>query len=519
MATLVIRARFPLGVYLGHQPDGQPSPFPDTARLLSALLHAAGKGSSAVEVNGDLRPSRQSFDALTWLEEHPPSAVALPQSTPVAGTGLSAEAYRDEGVHDKAQKDFPTRRKVRKHQSDAVALNGYVGWAWDEGAPDDVVTTIGQLCEDVSCLGEADSPVILELADIEVTHLRDTSLSAFPAPGGVAVRTPVHGRVDELEADYTLARPAKQPTTASDRHSWTALPASHRVAASRTRPMTYRPITPPLPDLPWVGAIVRPLLAPIDARDRVQWCVAFHRACAAYLADDAAPLLTGKYLKTVRPPANRIAVHFLEGEVLRRTDSPHGAFLVMAPRDANPEELALVMRAINGVRTIYRRNLTAIPLGSAESISTEHFWDGPLAGTVRYWRPIPGMVPETRRQRGQAWTLQDAALLSIGHVFRDRLAPAQPGEDRYRSVIEQVKDWGVKVHDVHPIHDSRVERYAHKLPPGMVAQPYTARLDLSAVLPDQALLAVGQSRHLGGGLLVPADESIASARELYGWGL
>jgi len=34
---------------------------------------------------------------------------------------------------------------------------------------------------------------------------------------------------------------------------------------------------------------------------------------------------------------------------------------------------------------------------------------------------------------------------------------------------------------------------------------------------DTALLAVGQSRHLGGGLLVPADESAASARALYGW--
>jgi hypothetical protein len=40
---------------------------------------------------------------------------------------------------------------------------------------------------------------------------------------------------------------------------------------------------------------------------------------------------------------------------------------------------------------------------------------------------------------------------------------------------------------------------------------------LAGLVPNSALLAVGQSRHLGGGLLVPVDEYATTARDLYGW--
>lgn len=47
--------------------------------------------------------------------------------------------------------------------------------------------------------------------------------------------------------------------------------------------------------------------------------------------------------------------------------------------------------------------------------------------------------------------------------------------------------------------------YAHKMPHGMTAQPYTALISAGDLLADTGVAAVGQSRHLGGGLLVPAD--------------
>jgi CRISPR-associated protein Csb2 len=39
----------------------------------------------------------------------------------------------------------------------------------------------------------------------------------------------------------------------------------------------------------------------------------------------------------------------------------------------------------------------------------------------------------------------------------------------------------------------------------MVAQPYRATLGLGTLSDDTTLLAIGQSRHLGGGLLVPVN--------------
>lgn len=522
MATLAIRARFPLGIYLGHQPDGQPSPFPDTARLHAALTHSAGKGSLAKVVGTDLRPSKDALTALRWLELHPPSALCMPRTIPVrrAGvTGSVTESYRDEGVFEKKKGEVPRRRKVPKRQSDAVAVDGHFGWAWDQEAPSDVVDTIAALCEDVSCLGEADTPVILEVGDVEVTHLRDAIKTAFPAPGGVRVRTPVSGRTDELEADYLTGRPSKPVTASQDGYAWGAWPASYRPTSRHVQPVIYRISTPPPPDLPWVAASALPLTREIDPTQRVPWCVALHRALAAYLRDTALPLLTGSYAPGVRPPANRVAIQFVEAAALPGSlgRPEHGAFLILAPAGASAEELALVQRCIIQVSKVYRRGRESIRLGSAIQIDVERFWPEPRQGFVRYWRPVPGMVAETRAQQdGKPWSLEDAALLSIGHVFRDRLTDRAGGPDRYRRIVAQVRDWGVKVHDVRRIPDSRVELYAHKVPRGVVVQPFTARLDLSAVLPSTSLLAIGQSRHLGGGLLVPVDESIAAARAVPG---
>jgi CRISPR-associated protein Csb2 len=63
---------------------------------------------------------------------------------------------------------------------------------------------------------------------------------------------------------------------------------------------------------------------------------------------------------------------------------------------------------------------------------------------------------------------------------------------------------------VQPLRTSEVGRYAHKVNQHAVVRPYRAVLRLTGVAGDRVVQAIGQSRHLGGGLLVPRDVPAAA---------
>jgi len=118
------------------------------------------------------------------------------------------------------------------------------------------------------------------------------------------------------------------------------------------------------------------------------------------------------------------------------------------------------------------------------------------------------------RQRGD-WTFEDAILLSLGFVWRDRLDAVPKGIQGYRSLVAQVRERGAGVMWHHRI-TRNPSFYAHKMPQGVTTQPYTALVSAGDLLGDTGLAAVGQSRHLGGGLLVPADLPIELAQNVLG---
>lgn len=91
MAPVGITARFPLGVYHGHLPDGSPDFLPSPARLFSALVSAAHTGSVAGS-EGDL--SSEIADALTWLEKHPPNGIRVPSHVPVSDSSITSGLSR-----------------------------------------------------------------------------------------------------------------------------------------------------------------------------------------------------------------------------------------------------------------------------------------------------------------------------------------------------------------------------------------------------------------------------------------
>ena len=115
-------------------------------------------------------------------------------------------------------------------------------------------------------------------------------------------------------------------------------------------------------------------------------------------------------------------------------------------------------------------------------------------------------MPEMRRIRDKdsEWSLADSALVSAGFVWRDKFDIEGKGPKRYISLRDQVAQHKVIVAKTQLVTRS-VRRFAHHSPKGVPVQPYDAVLDLGRLHPPQAAIMLGQSRHLGGGLLYPLD--------------
>lgn len=522
MPSMTISAEFPLGTYLGHADVGKRSPFPDTARLFSALVHAASKGSHAVLNGEDLRMSAASTAALRWLEEHPPQLLHQPDVVPVSTR--PASAWRLEGVFEKRDSAIRARR-VLKHQSGAQAVRGSFEWTWED-VPDGVIQRCGELAPDVSCLGESDSPVLLRVStDASApTHRLDPLRTAFPEPGGLPVRTPVTGRLAELEADYEQGRGTKPPSRAADRHSTSQQPQSPTPSVQALQRLTYRPLESSFA-APWTAAILLPVShsavtdGQIDApQEAVGWAVAFHRALAATLGDDAPPSITGSYPRGATRPPNRCAIHYLPADAPVSFAHTGGAFLILLPDDLPGRDLNMLFDALRSIRNVWRRERGSVQgtdaivdIGEPQLISAEEFWRPVPAGTSRLWAPRVPLIPEIRAHRTRGWDLEQAAQLSVGHVWRRQLGQAT-GTPR-DALVKAVAEHRVGVHNAHLILDSRVSRYVHRVAPGVVVQPYTCVLALGSLASDRAPAAVGQTRHLGGGLLFPLDIALSTRPE------
>lgn len=502
MVSVGITARFPLGVYHGHLFDGSPDPLPSPARLFSALVNAAHTGTTAGP-DGDVAPD--VADVLAWFEENPPDGLFLPAYEPLTDT-RGRVAYRDHGTVEKfAAKVAP------KAMSDGTAVNGLLGWSWAD-MPDITRQTLVRLLEDVPSLGEADSPVVLEIDEVKPNWCLDVGASAF-TPGGRVVPVATIGRREALEGTFAQARPPRPPSVAKDRQ------------AKSDRLMIFPPSDQGLMkvryasigieedpnSLPWRDVYVFPMDdgtgRALTPEHRVKWCVAFHRALVGRIGDGAPPVVTGRYPEGIPVPANRIAIQYMPASLLAQSVvgdlGMPGAFVVMVPSTISAPEAEVVLDGLDALSFI-RTRWAAPPLAMHEEVfDAAAFWKPSALGMSRLWSPMPAAVPEVVKQRGR-WTFEDAILLSLGFVWRDHLGSVEHGAKGYRSLVEQVRAQGAEVL-WHRSLNKDPAAYAHRMPQGMVAQPYTAQISSGSLSDATTLIAIGQSRHLGGGLLVPVD--------------
>lgn len=502
-----IIADLPLGTYRGAAVDGGVDALPSVARLYSALLCAAGFGPRATIAGDRTGPCTDDEVALRWLEEHLPDAVTIP---PLQVNHPSAIAYRDGGT---LRKDKAALRinKLPKAPDASVAVHGSFVWTWTDPPPDEVMSALSALCRDVPYLGTTESPVRLHVArdDQPSTHELDPDAGLFAA-GGRDVEVPLVGRLDELATAHvaTTGAPPKPAAdrVGSDERSSSVAPPRDRVAVAR-----YSALGRPVANVPWPRVLVLPVDRTIAERDRVRWAVAVHRALIAAIRAGAPPVLSGAYPEGMRPPANRVALHIIDRSSGATIDSP-SALVVLLPREIDPADLDTVASAVAGLRTVRGpRGAFLRVTGSAENMPGDEFWPPPAPGVKRTWRTSPPAVPDSRGW-GDDWTFADAALLSLGHVWR--YAPQLKGPDgrgraRAQGLVEATAAQQVHVLRAEPLRTTKVHYYVHRVNEHAVIRPYQAELDLGALCGPRTIQAIGQSRHLGGGLLVPSDLATA----------
>lgn len=530
MSGFGITARFPTGTYRGHT-DGALDSWPCTTRLYDALTHAAGTGSTAVLSGGDLTPSAEARAALAWLEENAPDHLHLPPTLtshqePGRGRPADISVWRAEGVLEKKSKALVDRKTLRSLGS--TSMNGPMGWIWDEAPPDDVRVALEALVADVAYLGEAESPVILELVALEPTHDKIDATAFTPLVDGLRMLTPIVGRFDALEELYATRYPAKRPTPARDKFTENQTPISPPPPVTVATSVAYVPVDrQERQPSPWRHVHLLPLVTddgePTDIapRERVAWAVAAHRAIVAQpsLAFTPSPLVTGRYPSSrgdsdamPRKHANRVAIQLLSPSMadLRGDLREHTHLAVMVPGDADDHEQGLIAAALSELTSVYAGRLGKLRIGDERRrVDAGTFWRPPAPGSRRLWRSSPVIVPEIpslKNADGRRWSLEESGLLSVGFVLRDRpeLRDSPRGVEGYRRIREVMREQGVRVLGAAPERDHPAD-FVHKLPRGVVAQPYRAWVDLAEVVSNRALMAIGQTRHLGGGLLRPVD--------------
>lgn len=496
-------AAFPLGTYRGHVGEDEPDPFPSPARLLSALLAAAGQGPRALldPGAGVLGPDVRDEEALRWVESHPPDGVLLPTS---AGARRMHVRYRDSGTNpfegtkargrwvDKVAKDPP---------ESSVALAGEVAWTWSETPPPKVREALEGLVGDVSHVGTAESPVRLRVGDAEPTHRLDPSADLWD-PGGVDLDVPLPGRTRALIDAHTRFVTARVRDTKHSPSDSIVRPPRELGAVALAR---YVPATPPpTPMSPWTTAFLLDLADPVRLEDRVRMAVAVHRALVALVGDGAPLLVTGRYPDGSARPANHLAVHLLDGAMPSIHVAGTAATLaVLLPTGADPQDAATVHAAMGELRVVRGPGGRERQVSSGlRVVDATRFWDeGPATGG--WWRTAVPAISDVRPPRGRSWSMEDTTLLAVALAWRDHVGGPGRGFKWMAALTERVRAAGVSVAAARRLHRSDVARFAHHVHPHAVIAPFHATLSLGTLGSGRDLVAIGQTRHLGGGLLVP----------------
>lgn len=494
--ALLISVRFTADVYRGGD-LGRPEELPSVARLHAAFVGAAAGAPYARAEGAVLVAEDGDRDAVSWLESTEPLGLVAP---PVRLTGYSARRHRVRAAVDPKERHDLHRDETAFESFSALAAP--IVYAWPPAEPT-IRDRLAALAREITHVGCADSTVIVRVSDgqFDPSHARALVLAVGRGPGR-ELRIPEPGRLDALVDAHRRALtprsqrhgPGKKDTQASDQP----------VESAGEEATRLRRFAPRRPDEPWPYAEawtvpVTPGLPAWSARpaQRVRTAVLVHRALVAAIGSDVPTFVTGRDGDRPLAGAGHLAVQF----AARAEGSPPALVLGLPP--GVPEaDLATLLEAL-ARRPALRIGRQLVRLGPPQSEHALSFW--PAAGDALATE-VPLVLDAPGTPRHAPWTLDDAALCSLGYALRGVLEAEGlvwgAGWAFRKELVAELRRHGASARAFRVPRDAA--RFAHRGREGdlLVAVHATVKLgDLAAG--GRGLLALGRARHLGGGLLRP----------------
>lgn len=487
--ALLIKVCFTTGVYRGGD-LARPELLPSPARVHAAFLSAAGGGPGANPVHGELVAGAEADAAVRWLEEHDPIGVLPPRSHL---TAYAARRHRIRAAVDVARGEHHRDETPFEPFS---ALDGPVVFAWPQ-PPEDVEATLSDLASEITHLGRADSTVVVSVTRSSLG--RDGVRLLVPAQGrgaGSELRVPRSGRTAALLATHRRAR-AQAPHGAG-RKSVQApdepVDSAEEVATSLVRFAAPHTVgTWPFSEVWCVPGSTRWPAWAMRPAHRVGTAVAVHRALVAAIGEDVPPFVSGRDGAGPLAGSSHLAIHF--------SGSP-AELLLGFPVGVADADRATLLDALAGrprVR-VGRRHVTLDLPRIAPAVT---FWPEPAE---RFATEVPLVLDTPGTPRHGSWTLADGALCSLGYALRGPLEGAGvawgTGWAFRRELVALLRERGAKAHTFRVT--SSASRFLHRGRDGDLVVAVHAVLELGELAGERrGFLALGRSRHLGGGLLQP----------------
>ncbi len=571
--AFAISAYFLLGFYQGSDSGGRPEKYPSPSRLYSALVSTAyvSFGFEKPDVDYGLT-DEQIHAALNWLEGNPPQDILFPHAIKANSNAI---AYRNKGNVQNRKKPKDKKSPAAAYIATAYEQRPESGmvltWVWHESPSSEIVHTLSLLCNEVPYLGEACSIVELHVHEDYVfpadsqDHVR--ALSTYSALTSISKRGwafpfPKKGRLEDLKQAFAAANPVpkgkKKVPAVSDKEAEQNflneyLPLQTEGQARYLSPSAQKENAL---KAPWTMAFYLEIDEVINkgsanqaSNDKIEWkpeesefvgwAVALHRFLVKQWGVDPSLALVGKYAPGMNRPANNVSIQIFDsefkkayGQQLRKEIAEKGpGFLILLPCDmakTDIQKLHDVCTRVKGKTLYYSLDKPTLRFGDTTVIDAEHLWKPVAEGMCRYWTVRPMAIAETRPipdpKGKRKWGVYEALCLALGHVWRDNYVPKtgsgqQPKmsrEERYWNLVDAVraKTSNFRIFSSRAVHRVNMTDYAHHADSSNVLHGMQALVAISdgADSLDCAAMAIGQSRHLGGGFLVPVDLCLSALR-------